>query len=180
LTKLQLKIIYLLTSHAFKARLFLVNAIVFEMKKYIALLLIFHTSFLCDCFAQNTLGTPIIKNYAHEQYNAGNEIWHIAQDKNGLLYFANDDGLLTFDGSYWKTYPLPNRSAIKSVAIDSKGRIFVGGLDEVGYFFPDERGVLKYHSLTQLLPVKARQFADVWDIVIYKGRSIFQDHRVHF
>lgn len=146
----------------------------FRMKKRIALLVIFHTYFLYHCFAQNTLGIPVIKNYTYQQYNAGNGIWHIAQDKNGLLYFANDEGLLTFDGSYWKTYPLPNKTAIKSVAIDRTGRIFVGGLDEVGYFFPDERGLLKYHTLKHLLPAKARQFADVWDIVIYRDEVFFR------
>jgi ligand-binding sensor domain-containing protein len=144
------------------------------MKKCIALLVIFHTAFLYHGFAQNTLGTPLIKNYTHEQYSAGNEIWHMAQDNNGLLYFANDDGLLTFDGSYWKTYPMPNKSAIKSVAIDSRGRILVGGNDEIGYFFPNDMGVLKYHSLTHLLPQKAKQFADVWDIVIYKDEVFFR------
>jgi ligand-binding sensor domain-containing protein/DNA-binding CsgD family transcriptional regulator len=144
------------------------------MKKCILLLVIFHTAFLYHGFAQNTLGTPLIKNYTHEQYSAGNEIWHMAQDNNGLLYFANDDGLLTFDGSYWKTYPMPNKSAIKSVAIDSRGRILVGGNDEIGYFFPNDMGVLKYHSLTHLLPQKAKQFADVWDIVIYKDEVFFR------
>ncbi|MBD1362728.1 transcriptional regulator [Mucilaginibacter sp. ZT4R22] len=144
------------------------------MKKCILLLVILYVAFLYPCIAQNTLGTPVIKNYTHEQYNAGNETWHMAQDKNGLLYFANDDGLLIFDGSYWKTYPMPNKSAIKSVAIDSKGRILVGGLDEIGYFFPNDMGVLKYHSLTHLLPKRAKQFADVWDIVIYKDEVFFR------
>src|SRR5438552_4014806 len=114
------------------------------MKKCILLILVLR-AFVCTSTAQITLGTPAIKNYTHDEYNAGSEMWDIKQGKNGLLYLANEDGLLTFDGSYWKTYPLPNRSGIKSIAIDATGRIYVGGQDEVGYFFPDEAGILKFH-----------------------------------
>ncbi|PWK79216.1 two component regulator with propeller domain [Mucilaginibacter oryzae] len=143
------------------------------MKKCILFILVLR-AFICTSTAQNTLGTPTIKNYTHNEYNGGSEIWDIKQGKNGLLYLANEEGLLSFDGSYWKTYPLPNRSAIKSVAIDSAGRIYVGGQDEVGYFFPNQAGILKYHSLKQLLPQKARQFADIWDIVIHHDEVFFR------
>lgn len=143
------------------------------MKKCILFIIVLR-AFICTSFAQTTLGIPAIRNYTHNDYNAGSEIWDIKQDKNGILYFANDEGLLTFDGSYWKTYPLPNKSAIKSVAIDPTGRIYVGGQDEVGYFFPNEAGILKFHSLKHLLPLKARQFADIWDIVIHKDEVFFR------
>ncbi|OOQ57723.1 ligand-binding sensor domain-containing protein [Mucilaginibacter pedocola] len=144
------------------------------MKKFFALLPFVIYAFLLPCKAQNMLGTPAINNYKPEQYRAANDIWHTAQDAGGRLYFANDEGLLCFDGTYWKTYLLPNKSGIKSVAIDGKGRIWVGGLDEIGYFFPNAQGLLKYHSLTQLLPLKARQFADVWDIVLYNDEVFFR------
>lgn len=143
------------------------------MKKSILFIIVLR-AFICTSSAQTTLGTPAIKNYTHNEYNAGSEIWDIKQDKNGILYFANDEGLLTFDGSYWKTYPLPNKSAIKAVAIDPTGRIYVGGQDEVGYFFPNYAGILKFHSLKQLLPQKAKQFADIWDIVIHNDEVFFR------
>ncbi|HVW95332.1 MAG TPA: triple tyrosine motif-containing protein [Mucilaginibacter sp.] len=123
---------------------------------------------------QPSIGIPTIRNYTHTDYNAAAEIWDTAQDRNGILYFANDDGLLSFDGSYWKIYQMPNRAAIKSVAIDSTGRIYCGGQDEVGYFFPDHDGILQFHSLKALLPKKAQQFADIWDIVLYKNEVFFR------
>ena len=48
---------------------------------------------------QSTIGLPAIKNYNNNDYHAGIEIWDIKQDRNRILYFANDDGLLTFNGS---------------------------------------------------------------------------------
>lgn len=122
--------------------------------------------------AQTTIGLPAIRNYKSTDYNAATQIYDVKQDKEGILYFANDDGLLTFDGSYWKVYPMPNHTSIKSLAIDRTGKIYVGGEDEVGYFYPNQYGVLKFHSIKQLLPVNARQFADIWDIVI-DGDQVF-------
>jgi ligand-binding sensor domain-containing protein len=123
-------------------------------------------------FAQTTIGLPAIRNYKSNDYNAATQIYDAKQDKEGILYFANDDGLLTFDGSYWKIYPMPNHTSIKSIAIDANGKIYAGGQDEVGYFYPNQYGVLKFHSIKQLLPQKARQFADIWDIVI-DGDQVF-------
>jgi len=122
--------------------------------------------------AQTTIGLPAIRNYKSNDYNAATQIYDVKQDKAGILYFANDDGLLTFDGNYWKVYPMPNHTSIKAIAIDASGKIYAGGQDEVGYFYPNEHGVLKFHSIKQLLPEQAKQFADIWDIVI-DGDQIF-------
>lgn len=124
--------------------------------------------------AQTTIGIPAIKNYTPADYNASTEIWDIKQGKNGMIYFGNQDGLLTFDGTYWKTYLLPNRGAVRALAIDAAGRIFVGGQDEIGYFFPDNNGILKFHSIKTLLPQIARQFADILTITVHNNEVFFR------
>src|ERR1700744_6251005 len=91
------------------------------------LLFLVCSGFFFSVPAQPTIGIPTIKNYNHADYNADVEIWDARQDKNGTLYFANNDGLLSFDGSYWKIYQMPNKASIKSLEIDASGRIFVGG-----------------------------------------------------
>ncbi|SEA47904.1 ligand-binding sensor domain-containing protein [Pedobacter hartonius] len=143
------------------------------MKKII-FMIIFCPILFSTAFAQPNIGLPAIKNYKSADYNAATEIWDLIQDNRGILYHANNDGLLTFDGNYWKLYAMPNRTPVKSLAIDDDGRIYVGGQDELGYFFPDKRGVLKFHSLKHLLPLKARQFADIWNIVISKNGIFFR------
>ena len=125
-------------------------------------------------FSQSTIGLPAIRNYRNTDYHAATNISDIAQDKRGVLYFANADGLLTFDGTYWKLYPLPNKATSKSLAIDTAGRIYVGGQDEVGYFSPDHNGILNFHSLKEKLPTIARQFADIWNIVPMGGEVFFR------
>lgn len=119
---------------------------------------------------QNTIGTPRIINYDHEKINIGAQSWMISQDKSGITYFANSDGLATYNGSQWNLYPLPNKTLVRSLTIAQDGKIYVGGQNEFGYFFPGANGTLVFHSLKNLLPVQERSFADVWNVLIYDNQ----------
>lgn len=127
--------------------------------------------------SQNTIGLPDVVNYYKSTYSAGLQNWDIKQDKNGIIYIANNEGLLSFDGKYWKLYPLPHRTIVRSIEIGADNRIYAGGQDEFGYFSPDNNGNLTYHSLVELIPEKDRSFADVWDIVAYHHDIFFRTSR---
>jgi hypothetical protein len=122
---------------------------------------------------QNTIGLPLIVNYNKADFHGGAQTWDIGQDKNGYMYFANNEGLLSFDGMYWKVYPLPNRTIMRSLAIENQ-RIYAGGQGEIGLFEPDGTGFLRYTSLVDLLPADSRKFADVWDIQVLGGAVFFR------
>ncbi|MFZ9387495.1 MAG: two-component regulator propeller domain-containing protein, partial [Chitinophagaceae bacterium] len=121
---------------------------------------------------QNTIALPDIANYSKQQYRAGLQNWDIVQSQNGVLYIANNEGVLRYDGVYWKLYSLPNKTIVRSVAIGPDNRLFLGGQDEIGYFLPGKDGNLEYVSLTKLIPEKYRSFGDVWDIAIL-GKDVF-------
>ena len=123
---------------------------------------------------QNTLGFPEVINYSKFSYNAGLQNWDFKQDSNGVIYVANNEGLLTFDGINWILHPLPNKTIVRSVEIGKDGKIYVGGQDELGYFESNQYGKLIYHSLVTNIPVKYHSFSDVWDIVYYKNRIYFR------
>src|SRR5436190_17454340 len=106
---------------------------------------------LLKSWSQNTIGIPDIINYYKSAYNAGTQNRAIVQDKKGIMYFANYDGLLSFDGSYWKLYPLPNKTIVRSVAIGPDSKIYAGGQDDFGYFSPNKNGKLVFTSLKSLL-----------------------------
>lgn len=128
----------------------------------------------CGAHAQNTIGFPDIINYTKEQYRGGGQNWDLAIDQRGQLYFANTEGLLTFDGQFWKLYPIANRTRLRSVKVDKRGYIYVGAQDEFGYYFPDKTGTLHYHSLKHLLPPGRKEVADVWDIELYEEAVFFR------
>jgi len=112
------------------------------------------------------LGLPPVTNYPKAAYHAGTQNWDIAQDAQGRLLFANNEGLLVFDGAQWQHFPIANGTCVRSVAIAPDGKIYVGGQGEIGFFSPDAQGRLSYQPLNDHIPLEDRQFADVWDIVI--------------
>ena len=129
---------------------------------------------------QNTIGLPDVVNYSKQSYSAGLQNWDIKQDKNGIIYLANNEGLLSFDGKNWSLYPLPNKTIVRSVEIGFDNRVYVGGQDELGYFSPASNGVLQYHSLTQFIPAKDKSFGDVWDIVAFQKNIFFRSNNKIF
>ncbi|HWK06202.1 MAG TPA: triple tyrosine motif-containing protein [Puia sp.] len=135
-------------------------------------ILVFFLLRIVPSFSQNTIGIPDIVNYPKDVYNAGTQNRGIVQDKNGVIYFANYDGLLSFDGTYWKNYPLPNKTAVRAVAIGPDNKIYAGGQNDFGCFSPDRNGRLLYTSLKGLLSEKNYSFTDIWNIVAF-GNDIF-------
>lgn len=122
-----------------------------------------------------SLGLPPVIYYDKTVYRAGTQSWDSGQDDRGIVFFANNEGLLAFNGDTWHCYPISNGTCVRSIAIDTgTGRIYVGGQGELGYFSPDGLGKLQYHSLNTLIPASERNYVDVWDIVFYQGAYFFR------
>jgi serine phosphatase RsbU (regulator of sigma subunit) len=118
----------------------------------------------------NKVGVPFVKNYTREEYKAEEQNWAVCTDNRGVVYFGNNEAILEFDGVNWTTIPNANNSIIRSLAVDSIGTVYVGGVDEIGYLTPDIYGKQTYHSLTS--QVKAT-FKDVWRIYIINNDVYF-------
>jgi ligand-binding sensor domain-containing protein/DNA-binding CsgD family transcriptional regulator len=124
--------------------------------------------------AQNSLnGLPFIKNYSPQQYKAGIQNWDIAQDMRGVIYLANNYGLLEYDGHEWETYRTRNGAKMRSVALANDGKIYVGSQGDFGFFFPDNQGRLTYTSLADSLPSDVRNFDEAWSVFIDQDNIYF-------
>ncbi|MDR6761171.1 ligand-binding sensor domain-containing protein/DNA-binding CsgD family transcriptional regulator [Flavobacterium sp. 2755] len=136
----------------------------------------FFTLFTMAIFGQvKNIGLPDVRNYKRNEYKGGTQNWNIDQDKNGNLYFANNNGLLQFDGSSWKKYPLPNLTSVRCLKIDNSGKIYVGGYNEFGYFQPDNKGKLKYTSLSKKVDKNKIKIIDfIWKIHSIDNQTVFQ------
>jgi signal transduction histidine kinase/DNA-binding response OmpR family regulator/ligand-binding sensor domain-containing protein len=106
-------------------------------------------------------GMKYIRNFTGKDYNNQHQNWSIIQDGRGIIYVANDGGLMEFDGDSWREIAVPNKS-VRSLAADDKGRIYIGGINEIGYLEPDAKGYLEYVSLIHRLDKEYRNFAYVW------------------
>ena len=67
-----------------------------------------------------------IRNYSSKDIgNAAPKTYDITQTENGILHFANEYGLLEFDGASWNILLQPNnRSPISSILADNS-RIYI-------------------------------------------------------
>ncbi len=116
---------------------------------------------------------PPIQSYSPSLYNAGTQNWKITQDNNRNVYFANNDGLLQYNGNQWRLYPTPNASILRSVyAMDNI--IYSGSYMDFGFWKPSPTGVLEYNSLVDDLSFEMFEDEQVWSINHYNQFVIFQ------
>jgi hypothetical protein len=119
---------------------------------------------------------PYIISYQKSDYNAEHKKLGDAQDKNGLMYFANNDGVLRFDGINWDLIPVFRSSPVRSIAIDGNDNIYVGLMNDFGMLEQSPSGVLQFKSLRNLLPADVDDFNDVWKIYEIRGNIFFQSY----
>lgn len=127
-----------------------------------------------------SIGTPYIQNYPKSVYKAGTQNWGIAQDDNGFMYYANNNGLLRFDGFHWVLIDGVPEGMVRSVMVDSRNRIFVGLLYDFGIVEQDETGKYTYKSLLDRVPEDKREFNDVWKIHEINENIVFQTYERMF
>lgn len=119
------------------------------------------------------IGVPYVQNFHKSLYLAGNQNWSIAKSQNGVMYFANSGGLLSYNGKYWEKHELPNKQIVRSVAVDTDGLIYTGGFGEFGFWNYQNRR-LHYTSLSNLLPKTSKLSGEVWKIYVIGKRIYFQ------
>ena len=122
---------------------------------------------------------PPIYNYAPSVYSGESQNWKICQAINQKIYFANNIGLLEFNGVVWQHYPLPNGAIVR--AVNAKGNtIYTGGFAEFGYWQADAFNRLQYTSLSKRLPPKDIEDEEVWKIVFFDHWVLFQSlHKLY-
>ncbi|MFK7973033.1 MAG: triple tyrosine motif-containing protein [Bacteroidia bacterium] len=101
--------------------------------------------------------------------------WDIDQADNGLIYFANNDGLLEFDGHNWEAFPLPNKTILRSIHIKDDV-IYAGGQNEFGRYIFDVDKRWRFVSLKDRIPVAHTPFDDVWDLFEVNGKLFFRSN----
>lgn len=140
-----------------------------KLTLFLSLLLAFHNQ-----VSANDFGLPDVRQYLREEYEGGTQNWEIIQHSDGMIYVANNEGVLSFDGAVWSIQQLPKKTLVRSVAEGPDGLIFAGGQGEFGYFRPNNSGALQFHSLIDRIPESEQLFDDVWDIVLNEEELWFR------
>lgn len=116
---------------------------------------------------------PYVRNFTKNISKVGNQNWDIIQHDNQWMYFANNMGLLEYDGSQWAIYPNQNHSLVRSLYYDKESnRIYAGAYNEFGYYERSKNGVLFYKKLNNTNNVNI--FSDIWNIHKLNNDFVYQ------
>lgn len=106
-----------------------------------------------------------ITNFSKDLFGNGAQTWQINSYDDRFFYFANKNGLLEYNGSDWKLFPIHNQTDLRSLHISrSRNRIYVGGESEFGYFDVNENGQLVYKQLAENLNERYGLSGGYWGI----------------
>lgn len=81
---------------------------------------------------------PHIWSIERSVYGGEHQNWMIAEDRQGLLYVANSDGVLIFNGFDWQLVPLTGNGRARAVFLGQDGRVYASGFECFGYI---DRGI---------------------------------------
>jgi len=123
-------------------------------------------------------GLPEIRNFPRLEYAGGLQNWSCTETDNGLLYFANNSGLLEYDGVHWSLYK--SVQAVNRAVCADNNRIYVGAFNEFGFYEENENGQLVYHSLVYLIKDKFGDFDEIWRIYKTSFGIVFQSFKAIF
>lgn len=126
------------------------------------------------------IGTPFIRNFPKREYKAGTQNWQIVQDKRGFIYFANNEGLMMYDGNQWQLFKMPNSSIVRALFVSKSGEIYVGAYNELGKMVSLPNGKLVYKSLKKFIPEAYQNFDDIWSVFSFENKIIFQSYNCAF
>lgn len=119
---------------------------------------------------QNELGIPFIKNYTSKLYKGFPQIFGVAQDTSGIVYFTGN-GIVEYDGESWRKIP-PLGAVTWSIVLGEDGKVYVGGTDDLGYLEPDSLGQQQFISLKSLVPNESRKFGQLRQAAVV-GKDVF-------
>lgn len=144
------------------------------------ILLLFVSLLFTSISTFSQINMPYVQNFSKGDYQGGTQNWAIAQGKDGIMYFGNNAGLLSYDGKKWKLYRLPSKLRIRSLYVDTDGRIYCGAFEEFGYWEKDDKGTLNYYSLAKKVHKFKFHNDEIWGIVKLKNKIFFQSFSSFF
>ncbi len=111
-------------------------------------------------------GHYFLSHYKPGDDNISYLSFDIQQDHHGILYFANQSGVLQFDGRNWIMVPV--QGAIYSLALSNSDEIFAGGSRGFGKMGLNAANQLTYLSLSDSVPKAKNIFSScVVDSIVY-------------
>ncbi|MBI5217478.1 MAG: HD domain-containing protein [Bacteroidia bacterium] len=125
---------------------------------------------LLNSFSQtNELGIPYFINISPKEYGFENQNYSITQDNRGFIYIGNMNGVIEYDGNSWKLIKVYGNPRLD---VNKKGRVFVGGYNELGYLASGRKGSLAFVSIIDKVPKQYQRFGQISNVYT-QGEVVF-------
>ncbi len=143
------------------------------MKSSFILFVLYVFAFVFPQEGLSRRGIPLMKHYGEEEMQSYPTVRWISKDAQGILYFANKNGIVRYNGEFWDE--IPTFTPASCVAVDNKTNvIYVGGKEDFGMIIPNDQGKLTYKSLVRALTKKEREnLQNVDRVFVTEGKAFF-------
>lgn len=119
----------------------------------------------------------IVNHFTSKQYHAHPLMWDMVEDKRGYLWFANNDGVVRFDGNNWKTFATPN--PVRSLVITDQYEIFVACIEDFGVLTFTQEGGTSFMSFKSQLDASGTSTGGNEKVWMKDGHVYFSsDHSI--
>jgi signal transduction histidine kinase len=107
------------------------------------------------------MGRPLTKHFPPSLYERSDQLWSVAQDARGVMYFGCFSVTVTYDGASWGEIEMPFARIVRGLALAPDGTIYTGGNNQLGYFADAPGGKKQFVSLLEKLPATERDFREM-------------------
>ncbi|WP_455630277.1 ATP-binding protein [Parabacteroides sp.] len=128
---------------------------------------------LTAAFSQE--GIPFFRNFTADEYRAHNRNFDVVCDSSGIVYFANFEGIIYYNGAEWHKILTPGISRITRLYIDANNRIWAGGHNYIGRIESGNNGTpqLRSYISDQENNERTVRIGEVSDIQENSGALLF-------
>lgn len=121
-------------------------------------------------------GLPFLEVFEPREFVGHTQVWATVEARDGTMFFGNLGRVLGFDGARWSHIDVPNTSFVRGLAVDAEDVLWIGAVNEIGYAKPDPTGRRTFVSLRDKLPPEAREFGEVWRVLLTPRGPMFQSN----
>ncbi len=117
-------------------------------------------------------GIPLIQEYNTDGFARAAQYWAIVQLDDGEMVFGSHRGVSFYNG-HQDYFFSPPGDHVFSLAQGNDGKLYIGGLSEIGHVTLDNSGDFSYSSLNSHIPERYHDYSTVW-------QSIATDDGIYF
>ncbi len=123
-------------------------------------------------------GYLIFKNYPPNVIKGNAQVFSVKQDNRGVIYVANQQGILEYDGTEWNTIKADGKE-INCLEVTPEGTVYVGGNTAFGKLITTEKGKTVYKSL--LPNIKAEKEHTLYSRINISKEFVYvqNDHNIY-